>query len=256
MQKKILLLCMVFLGVQVFGQTIPDKPNPPRLVNDFTNTLSSTEQSDLEQLVDRFNDSTSTQIAVVIVPDTQGDDVNDFAFQIGRKWGVGSKAFNNGVVLLIAKDDHKLAIATGYGVEGALPDVTAKEIITNEIVPQFKQGDYYDGIKNGINAIIAATKGEYKASGNEDNGGSGIGVFIFIIIIVIIILSIFRRGGGGGMMSRRGYGGFWGPFLLGNILGGGFGGGSRGGGFGGGSSGGFGGFGGGSFGGGGASGGW
>jgi uncharacterized protein len=168
---------------------------------------------------------------------------------------VGNKEFNNGVVLLIAKDDRKVFIAPGYGLESALPDLTCKQIIETEIVPNFRQNDFYRGIDEGTDAIIKATRGEYQPpAGYADRGKKGGGsiLFIIIIVIVIVILSNINRGGGGSFMSRRGSAIWWLPT-------GGWGGGSGGGGWGGGGSsggGGFGGFGGGGFGGGGSGGSW
>lgn len=171
------------------------------------------------------------------------------------------KKKNNGVILLIAIGDRKLSIQTGYGLEGALPDIYTKRIIENDIKPFFKEGNYYAGVDAGTNSIISLVKGEYKNDKPKSKtgiGGAGSGLIILIIIIVIILL--LRRGGGGGnggeIIDSRGVSDaiFWGMLFGGgrNSGGGGFGGG-----FGGGSSGGgFGGFGGGSFGGGGSSGSW
>ena len=169
--------------------------------------------------------------------------------KIGRSWGVGGKDYNNGVVLLIALGDRKINIATGYGVEGALPDITAKHIIDEVIKPNFKGRDYYRGIDEGTDAIIKAVKGEYKAPPKKNNRDSPVlGIILFIIILILVFAS--RGGGGGGQyMSHRGSRGFMGPIFF---PGGGWGGSSSGGS----SGGGFGGFGGGSFGGGGASGSW
>jgi len=250
------LLAMCGFANNGMGQTLPSAPNPPRLVNDFTGTLTADQQQFLENKLVAFDDSTSTQIAVVIIKSTEGQDIAQYAVDLGRKWGIGGKQFNNGVLLLIAKDDRKLNIATGYGVEGALPDITAKHIIDDEIVPNFKGDDYFRGIDEGTNAIMQAVKGEYHVTRKKSSSGSGAGMFVLFIVILILV-AILRSGGGGkggGYASRKGYRDFLGPFLLGNLLGGS----GRGGGgwSGGGSSGGFGGFGGGSFGGGGASGGW
>jgi uncharacterized protein len=239
----------------VVAQNIPPKPVPPRLVNDFAHMLGPDQATALEQKLVAYNDSTSTQIAIITVEAVGDYDMMDYALKIGREWGVGGKQFNNGVVILISKNDHKAFIATGYGMEGPLPDATCKEIIDNDIIPNFKQQNYYEGLDKATDDIIAAAAGEYKAPPKSDQGG-GSGIIFFIIFIVIILFFIFigRGGGGGGTMyTRRGSG--VGPFIGGAILGNMLGGGSRGGGFGGG-GGGFGGFGGGSFGGGGAGGGW
>jgi uncharacterized protein len=230
---------------------LQQKPN--KLVNDYTNTLTADQAQSLESKLVAFDDSTTTQIAVVIIPTLNGEDISDFNVKLGRAWGVGGKEFSNGVVLLIAKDDHKLNISTGYGVEGALPDITTKHIIDEQIVPNFKGNDYYRGIEEGTDAIIQAVKGEYKAPEgyNKRGSGGGMGRIIFIIVIIIIFLAISGGGrGGGSFMSRRGFA----AWTIGNMTGGG--GGWSGGGGGSSGGGGFGGFGGGSFGGGGSSGSW
>lgn len=233
---------------------IPDKPNPPRLVNDFVGILSSSERSQLEQKLRAYNDSTSTQIVVVIVRTTEPYPIGDFAFQVGRKWGVGQQGKNNGLVLTWATQTRKIFIATGYGLEGAIPDAIAKRIISNTIAPAFKQQQYYQGLDEGTNEIIRRASGEYKADPSEDNGEEeGAGTFFIVLIIFLIIIFIIarrNRGGGGGNRNR---GGGWIPPVFfptstysgwGSSGGGWSGGGSSGGGFGG--------FGGGSFGGGGA----
>ncbi len=246
---------LLFSSVLVWGQTFPERPNPSRLVNDFTNTLTAEQMQALETKLVRLDDSTSTQIAVVIVPSVNGATIADYNVGLLRKWGVGTKN-NNGVILLIAKDDRTLDITVGYGLEGALTDATSKSIIDDIIVPNFKGSDYYRGIDLGTDAIMQAVKGKYNAPrAKSAAGGNGIYRIIFFIIIIIIVSLISRGGGGGGtFMSRRGQSGIGQALLLGAL----FGGGGRGGGgdWGGGGGGGFGGFGGGSGGGGGASGSW
>jgi uncharacterized protein len=255
--KKIFLFILLMAGFTGWAQDIPPAPNPPKLVNDFTKeTLTAYQTEALENKLKLFDDSTSTNITVVIVKTTGGIDVADYATELGRKWQVGQKGTNNGIVFLIAKEDHKMFIATGYGLEGALPDVTAKQILDDIVRPNFKGDDYYRGIEEGTDAIIQAVKGEYKApeSYGKKKGGTSIGRIIFIIIMIIIFLIVGGgKKGGGSFMSSRGFA----AWTIGSMLsgGGGRGGGWSGGG-GGGSSGGFGGFGGGSFGGGGASGSW
>lgn len=241
------------------SQDVPAKPSPARLVNDFTNTLTRDQIATLEQKLVAYDDSTSNQVVVVIVPTTNDYAPVDYATKLGREWGVGNKKNNNGVVLLIAKDDRNVFIAPGYGLEGALPDITCKAIIDNEITPNFKRDDFYRGLDRGTTAIIKAAAGEYKAPagyrGKKGNGNGGSFIGLIIIIAIVALLAGGRGGGrGGGMASRRGFGGLAEGMILGSLLGGG---GRGGGGFGGGSGGGgFGGFGGGSFGGGGSGGSW
>ncbi len=262
MKKIVSILASLVLSLTVFSQKEEMsteellKYKATKLVNDFTGTLTSDQEQALERKLVAFDDSTSTQIAVVIIPTLNGNDISDYAVKLGRAWGIGGKEFSNGVLLLIdvGKGERKLHIATGYGVEGALPDITCKQIIEDIIVPNFKGDDYYRGIEEGTDAIMQAVKGEYKApEGDHKNSGRSAGRIIFIIVVIIIFLALSGGGkGGGSFMSRRGYT----AWTIGNILsnmgrsgGGGWSGG-------GGSSGGFGGFGGGSFGGGGASGSW
>ncbi len=261
--KKIPHILLFFFGFLVaamavaqdfsMADLIKNPPNPPKLVNDYTNTLTPDQRQALENKLVSLDDSTFTQIAVIIVPTLNGMDVADAALELGRSWGVGNKKTNSGVVLLIAKNDRKLNISPGYGLEGALTDVTASHIIQDIIRPNFRGEDYYRGIDEGTDAIIKAVKGEYSTPRTKLKRGLSGGKLLLIIIIVIIFLAMTSGGGkGGSFMSRRGYRGFSGPFIW--PSGGGGGGGWGGGG--GGSSGGFGGFGGGSFGGGGSSGSW
>ncbi len=256
---QLLLLLAVALVGMAQAPLLP-KPNPPRLVNDFTNTLTPDQKAHLEEKLVAYDDSTSVQIAVVIVNTLNDLEPVDFATRLGREWGVGNKKTNNGVVLLVSMEPgkRKVFIAPGYGLEGALPDITCKRIVESEIIPQFKQDNYYRGLVEAADAIIKATRGEYKAPADYrkrggGSGGGGVVVFIIILVIVLFILGAGRGGGPrGGMMSRRGYHDYMPPFIF-------FPGGGGSGGWGGGGSsggGGFGGFGGGSFGGGGAGGSW
>lgn len=251
--KKILysLLVLILFGMGASAQNFPERPNT--LVSDYTNTLSAGETAALEQKLVAFGDSTSTQIAVVLVPTLEGYDVADYAVRLADKWGIGQDKKNNGVILLVSIGDRKMSIQTGYGMEGALPDAIARRIIENSIKPAFKEGAYYKGLDAGTNDIIAYTKGEYKNDAPK-GGNNKTFPLVFILVFILIFIAIARISGGGGngqVIGGRGTAGaFW--WLLASG-----GGGSSGGGFGGGSdSGGFGGFGGGSFGGGGASGSW
>jgi len=263
-----LLLFLVSLTPLTANEDIPERPSPPRLVNDFANILSSGEQNSLEQKLVQFNNQTSTQIAVVTVETLKGYDVGDFAFRLGEKWQVGQGGFDNGVVLLLkprqGNERGRVFIATGYGVEGAIPDAVAKRIVEVEMIPELKQNNYYGAIEKAANTIMELTRGEYTANNymqkNAGNENSPIGFFIiFIIIMLFSILSSIGRKKRYTMGKRRSNLPFW---LLIGMLGssgshrGHFGNFSSGGGSFGGGGGGFSGFGGGSFGGGGAGGSW
>lgn len=249
--KKLLLIFSLFVSFFASAQVedvIPPKPNPPKLVNDFTNTLQPYQKQQLEDKLKVYDDSTSNQIAIVIVESLKGYEANEYATALGRKWGVGNKDFNNGVVILIStgggEGGRDAYIAPGYGLEGAIPDITAKSIVDNELIPNLKSGNYYRALDETTDAIIKAAAGEYKAPanyGSKKKKGIPINTIIFIIIILIAIFS-GGASGGGTYVSRGGWTGWSG--------------GSSGGGWSGGGGGGFGGFGGGSFGGGGAGGKW
>ncbi|OOH89781.1 methanol dehydrogenase [Pasteurellaceae bacterium 15-036681] len=245
--QPIWLLCLLLFSVTSFAN-YPDVPNPFRYVSDYTNTLSAQEKQTLENALVEYGTKTSSQIAVAIVPSTNGEEISTYSFNLFNKWGVGRAKQNNGVLLVISMSDRKLFIATGRGLEGALPDAIASSIIRNDITPFFKQGMYAQGIAKGLSSIIAATQGEYEplaVQQEEESGFADFELFLIIAVVIFILFSSFSRGGGTYISpstadriirtttsARRGGG-------LGGGFGGGFGGGR--GGFGGGSGGGFGG---------------
>ncbi len=255
--RRIGIMFLFLLTVlKSFGEdkVFPDRPNPPKLVNDFAHMMSAEEQSRLEAKLVEFEKTTSNQILVITIKSLGAYDVSDYAIQLGKLWGVGKSSKNNGVVVLASLQEHKINISTGKGLEGALTDLTCGRIIRNEMRPLFKNGYYYNGFDKAADAIIAATKGEYKADPRENEKHVPLTALIILIVVIVIILKIFRRGGGGGgnYMSGGGFGNFATGMIIGNLLGGR----GSGGDFGGGGDSGFGGFGGGDFGGGGASGDW
>ena len=262
MKRYLLLFFFFLLAFGGYAQVLP-KPNPAKLVTDAAHLLTPDQVATLEQKLVAYDDTTSNQIVVVTVTTLNGLEPNEYATQLGREWGVGGREFNNGVVILVSAppqgsdEKRKVYITAGYGLEGALPDITLKQIVDNEMIPNLRSGNYYRAFDEATTAIIHAAAGEYKAPENyrKRDEGSPIPFFVLMFIIILVIIIISRRGGGGGgMMSRRGYRGFGGPPIIfpGNWGGGGGSGWPGGGGGGGG----FGGFGGGSFGGGGAGGSW
>lgn len=248
-------LLLVLLLVLIFGTglnaQLPSPSNPPRLVNDYTGTLSASQINTLEHKLVAYNDSTSTQILVMLVDDLQGYSIEQYATEIGHSWGVGQKDKGNGVVILVkpkkGSERGEVNISTGYGMEQYVTDATGKNIIEKEMIPAFKEGDYYTGIDKAVNVIMALCSGKFTQ--DEYNDGEGIpGWLTLLFIIAVIIVFIKFSSGSGQNYSGGGSRTIWIP--MGGGYGGGFGGG---GGF---SGGGFGGFGGGGFGGGGASGSW
>lgn len=256
------LLSAFFVNAQSLEKYVPAAPNPPKLVNDYLDLLTTSQEEALEKKLVAYDDSTSNQIAIVTIGDIGDNDISDFALAVLRKWGVGGKEHNNGVVVVVLVDKERkkqqVWISTGYGLEGAIPDITAKSIINHQIIPNFKDHDIYRGLDEGTDALIKAAAGEYKAPEGYDQRRKGKANGWLVGIVLLVLLIIFFSGsgnGGSGLMSRRGYR-RWGsgpPIIWFPPGGGGWGGGGGGdsGGFGG-----FGGFGGGSGGGGGAGGSW
>ncbi len=252
--------CLIFLlSAFSFGSRADDFPErSSTIVTDYTNTLSSQEQQSLERKLVVFNDSTSSQVAVVIMGSVGNYDISEYAIQLYNKWGIGQKEKNNGVLILVSKEDRKVFITTGYGMEGVLPDALCKRIVNNDMLPNFKAGNYYGGIDAAVNSIMSIVKGEYTADDYMKGKKEKVPWFgIFLAIIIFIIVVISKIGSTKKYASRNNLG-FWAAWALMNAAmsrgsgsWGGFSGGS--GGFGGG---GFGGFGGGSSGGGGAGGSW
>lgn len=260
-----LLICSTSVSAQV-----PERPSPPRLVNDLAGIFTNDESSVLESKLVDFANKTSNQIVVATMKDLGGMDKAQMAYSIGEQWKVGQEKFDNGIVILIkpkiGNERGEVFIATGYGLEGALPDAICKRIVENEMIPQFRTGNYIGGVYKALEVIMPIAAGEITSDkyAAKAQGSGAVGSISLIVFLVIVFFAmVFKKKGptnmGGG--GRRGPSA-WDMLLLGSILSGsgrghssgGFGGG----GFGGGgfSGGGFGGFGGGGFGGGGAGGSW
>lgn len=250
--KYTLILITLLLSLTGFSQDFPTPMSPKRMVNDFTGMFSRQELNALEQTLRNFNDTSSTQIAIVTVPSLHGYAPNDYAQRLAEQWGIGQKGKDNGILLLVkpknGNEKGQVAIAVGYGLEGVVPDAIASRIIRNEIIPEFQNGRYYTGVAKATNILMKLSGGEYTADQYARKGG-GSGWLILIPFAVIFIVPLFIRRHKGHTTGSHGSGGVP-PFFIGGMGGGrDFGSFSGGGGS-------FGGFGGGSFGGGGASGSW
>ena len=265
MIRKAILFLLFLLPFVGIADDFPERSN--RLITDFTNTLSSDETAQLEQKLVAFNDSTSTQIAVVMMQSTGFYDISEYAVQLYNKWGIGQKDKNNGVLILIAKEDRKVFINTGYGIEGVLPDILCKRIVDRDILPNFKLNNYYEGIDAATNSIMSIVNGEYTADDYMKKGGKqNPSWFVIFMVFFIGFIVLFARIKYVSRYARMNNLAFWAAWALLNAAarknrgswnnfsgGSGWGGGGSGGWGGGG---GFGGFGGGSSGGGGAGGSW
>lgn len=251
--KYILLfgLLSTFLSASLYAQDVLKKKYSDKAVQDYVGLLSPSETNALNQKLTAYADSTSTGIAIAITNSVE-DDINYYAAQVLTSWGLGQKGKDNGVLMLMDIKQRKIAISTGYGVEHLLTDALSKRIIENNILPEFKKGNYYGGLDQGSTAIIQVLEGAYTNT-NPKNDIDISSILPIIIFIIIILLLANKKQGGSGNRGHRSSGmDFSDIIILSNMGRGGFGR-SSGGGFGGG---GFGGFGGGMGGGGGASGGW
>ncbi len=244
-------LCLLAMVLVCIGRAVaplsaqalfPPKPEPAVFVHDYSGWLSEQEKAFLEAKLRRYDDTTSTQIVVMIRPDIGDYDRSSYAFELGNRWGIGRKSKNNGVVVLIVTEPPQrgVFIATGYGVEGALPDITAGRIARNLMIPKFKEGRYFEGIDAGINAVMAALSGEFQADEAQEEVHIPLWVLLIILMLFLLLMHHFRHGRwytGAGPVHRypaRGYrGSSWGGSWGGGSWGGGdssFGGGSFGGG--------------------------
>lgn len=246
-------LVLLLLG-EVFGREIPAQPKGSnRFVNDFAEVLTPDQEIYLNKKLLDYADSTSTEIVIVTESSLEGDDLFEYSQRLAQGWGIGVKGKNNGVLIYVAVNDRKVRIHTGYGTEGAVTDAVSRRIIEQKFKPRFKDQQYALGLYEGVDVIIQALKGEFKA--DEKRKGQGFPLWVVLVIILIVIIIISGRGGNQGRTydgrtfnhpaGWGGWGGWGGHSGGGGVGGSGWGGGSWGGGFGGGS-----------FGGGGASGSW
>jgi uncharacterized protein len=252
--SQIAIFAFLLFSQVTLGQfTIPEKPSFQTSVYDYAKLLSGAEKTQLEEKLVRYSDTTSTQIVVIIIEDLNGDNIETLTPNWGEKWGIGDAEKDNGIVILLSKNDRKIWISPGYGTEVQLVAGMAGEIVRNVIIPEFKAGSYYNGLDKGTDAVFKVLTGKYKGERKKDKGSKIPLLIILVFVILFLIIASKSKGKNGGNS-----GGFGGPDLMDIIIlsslgrgGGNFGGGSSsgGGGFGGG-------FGGGGFSGGGAGGSW
>lgn len=259
------ILLVVTISVSCYAQDVFKRPDPPRLVNDFAKILTSEEVANLENKLVEFDKTSSTQITIVTVKDLNGYDVNQLAYEIGQKWGVGQKGKNNGIVILLkpktAESRGYVSIQVAYGLEDVVTDALSNRIIETEMIPYLKKNGYYGGFNAAVNVLIDITRGKYTADQyskkQKNNPQKGSIFFLLLSFVLILIIAIAGRNKRSQQqtLGRRGSDiPFW--MLMGGMMGSSRGSGSNGWGNFSSGSGSFGGFGGGSFGGGGASGSW
>ena len=267
MHKTYLISILLLISFSsLWSQDFPEKPNPPRLVNDYVGLLSTQQQNALERKLVALSDTNGTQIAIVIVESLHGYDIVDYSQRLAQKWNIGQKKDDNGAIIVLkpktSSGKGEVNIDVGYGLEPYIPDITSKRIIENEMIPYFKQDNYYGGLDAATKVMIDLVSGHFTPDQYNKGGGQSPFSFLVPLIILIVVISlIFRRGNGNHTLGgRNNNSSIWTALLLGSMMGGrggsSFGNFSGGSGSFGGGGGGFGRFGGGSFGGGGASGSW
>jgi uncharacterized protein len=233
-RKIIALLCALFCLTAFAAEVIPSAP--AHYFNDYAGVVSSPTAAQLDHQLEQFERNTSSQIVVAIFPKMQSDSsIEDYTVRVAQSWKVGQKGKNNGAVLFVFTQDRKMFLQVGYGLEGALPDALCKRIIEDEIKPQFKAGNFDAGLTAGVNAILAATKGEYKGNGGTMADGSLIlsgngqhqsshsiqwlnrthfedvlkAILIFVVVLILIVIRL-RRGFSSTYYSSSGWsGGSW-----------------------------------------------
>ncbi len=236
-----LLSFWLVLGTALFAQ-IPEKPNPPKLVNDFAEVLTVEEEQMLEDKLVQYEQGSSTQIAVVTVPSLNGYAVEKYSYELAKKWGIGQKGKNNGVLVLMALSDKKIRIEVGYGLEAVIPDVIAKRIIRETMKPAFRSGEFFRGIDDATDLLMEAASSEFPSKEAEKSANkkkvkkkqsttSIIGQVLFVLFLVWVfrknpwllwlLLSSSRNSGGGNWKNFSGGSGGFGGFGGGSFGGGG-----------------------------------
>lgn len=219
MKRLFVIVGLLWCFCLAAAEVIP--PAPKRYFNDYAHVVSPGTAELLNQKLEDFERQTSSQLRVVIYPKMESDSsIEDYTVRVYRAWEIGMKGKNNGAVLFVFLQNHQMRIATGYGLEGAMPDALCKQIIDNEIAPRLKQGDFDGGMSAGVAAMISAAKGEYKGSGRtayESQHGNGsflshywLPILIFVLIFIFSSSRGRRSGlGTGWVVGSGGFGG-WG----------------------------------------------
>ena len=205
------IVMLLFTSSIVYALDVP--PLRGR-INDYAGMIQPDKARELEGRLADFERDTGHQVAVLTIPSLKGDALEDFSIRVAEAWKIGQKGFDNGAILLIVRDDHKLRIEVGYGLEGVLPDAIANRIITEIIVPRFRENDYSGGIEAGVNAILQVTKGEplpeRARTSTRSNASRASSLLTALTMTAILALFI-------GMTQRRLIGGVFGGAAAGLV---------------------------------------
>lgn len=178
---------IVLLSILSRGCALDPPRYDPRhkLVTDLTGTLTPAQTQQLQNKLQQIEKSDSTQIAILMIPSLHGDDLLQYSQNVFQTWGIGQKEKNNGILLLVVKKEHRARIHVGYGLEGRLPDALAYQVLTAEVIPEFRQNRYYEGLDRGVNAIVQAVRGEYKAQAASQKQNSRIATVLLIAWLLV-----------------------------------------------------------------------
>ncbi|MFV1980905.1 MAG: YgcG family protein, partial [Rhodothermia bacterium] len=181
-----------------FTSRVPQVVEPSGLwVTDRAGILSDSEISSLSAVLANYASESSTQIVIVTLPSLDGRDISSYAFELGESWEVGQRGVDNGIVILVSVGDRKVFVATGYGVEASVPDVVAGRIVRDIITPSFRQGRFHEGLRKAVDALIAATYGQYEATqavvARNSNATPRIIYFALLVVIVIVVIIVIKR---------------------------------------------------------------
>lgn len=218
--RRFAIVALLLTVLSAAAVAVPSRPNPPKLVNDLAAIFSEKQVNELEQKLETFSDTTSNQIAVITVADLEGYAPAEYATKIGIEWGIGSKDFNNGIVILVKPKTPdargEVSIQIGYGLEGAIPDAYCKRIIENDVIPHFRENDYYGGVAQAVDVLMALASGEITYVNGAEDEDSGYGALLIMAVIFLFIWlwarSSMKKSGknnnhhrGGGSGSGGGY---------------------------------------------------
>ncbi len=184
--RKISFFLLLFSFSYLYSLEIPERPLGR--VSDYAKILKPEKISTLETILSNYERETTNQIVIAIFNSLEGWDIEDFSIRLAEKWKIGQKGKDNGIIILVALEEKKIRIEVGYGLEGAVPDITARQIIDREIVPHFKKSDYFSGLRNGVDSLIKAIGGEYKVE--KGTSGEVIVALIILFIVMVFLLQI------------------------------------------------------------------
>ena len=199
---------MLFASFTVHAE-LASIPALEHRITDLTQTLSVEQQAALERKIAVFEQEKGSQIAVLIIATTQPEAIEQYSIRVAEAWKIGREKQDDGVLLIVAKDDRKMRVEVGYGLEGAIPDLMAKRVITEIMAPSFKQGDFYGGISNALDTLMGLIAGEKLPAPAQQNHKGGLGDFLPLLLVGGLIL---------GSILRAVFGDFFGGVLNGGVV--------------------------------------